>query len=45
MRLFVYEHLMAGGFGAQAPTSLLAEGRAMLGAVVADFAAAGHDLS
>ncbi|MBX9787278.1 MAG: ATP-grasp domain-containing protein [Pirellulales bacterium] len=44
MRLFVYEHLMAGGFGPQAPASLLAEGRAMLVAIVEDFAAAGHDV-
>ena len=45
MRLLVYEHLMAGGFGAQAPASLLAEGRAMLGAIADDFAAAGHSVS
>ena len=45
MRLFVYEHLMAGGFGPQPPSSLLAEGRAMLLAIVEDFAAAGHQVS
>lgn len=45
MRLFVYEHLMAGGFGPQARASLLAEGRAMLGAIAADFAAAGHSVT
>lgn len=45
MRLFVYEHLMAGGFGPHPPASLLAEGRAMLSAIVEDFAAAGHQVS
>ena len=45
MRLFIYEHLMAGGFGPQAPASLLAEGRAMLLAIVEDFATAGHQVS
>lgn len=45
MRLFVYEHLMAGGFEPQAPACLLAEGRAMLSAIVEDFAAAGHEVS
>lgn len=45
MRLFVYEHLMAGGFGPQAPASLLVEGRAMLSAIVEDFATAGHQVS
>ncbi len=45
MRLFVYEHLMAGGFGSEAPASLLVEGRAMLSAIVEDFATAGHQVS
>ncbi|MGD9644832.1 MAG: ATP-grasp domain-containing protein [Pirellulales bacterium] len=42
MRLFVYEHLMAGGAGEAIRASLLAEGQAMLSALVADFLAAGH---
>jgi predicted ATP-grasp superfamily ATP-dependent carboligase len=37
MRVFVYEHLCGGGMTA-APASLRAEGRAMLAAVVQDFA-------
>jgi predicted ATP-grasp superfamily ATP-dependent carboligase len=45
MRLFVYEHLMAGGAGELTPASLLAEGCAMLTALVEDFATAGHSVS
>lgn len=37
MRIFVYEHVTAGGLGAEVPASLQSEGRAMLDAVVADF--------
>jgi len=37
MRIFVYEHITAGGLGPDAPASLRREGRAMLEAVVADF--------
>jgi predicted ATP-grasp superfamily ATP-dependent carboligase len=37
VRLFVYECLSAGGLGADAPTSLRREGRAMLCAAIADF--------
>ena len=42
MRIFLYEHLCGGGFlssGLQPGGSLLAEGRAMLTALAADFAA------
>jgi predicted ATP-grasp superfamily ATP-dependent carboligase len=38
MKLFLYEHLSAGGLGGAAPASLLREGRTMLAAVAADFA-------
>src|SRR5688572_1932685 len=38
MRIFIYEHVSAGGLGADAPESLLREGRAMLAAVADDFA-------
>ena len=38
MRVFVYEHVSAGGLGPGAPASLLREGRAMLDAVAGDFA-------
>jgi predicted ATP-grasp superfamily ATP-dependent carboligase len=38
LRLFVYEHVSAGGLGADAPESLRREGRAMLQAIAEDFA-------
>jgi tyramine---L-glutamate ligase len=37
MKLFIYEFITAGGFGAKAPPSLRAEGWAMLAALVEDF--------
>jgi predicted ATP-grasp superfamily ATP-dependent carboligase len=37
MRIFVYEHVSAGGLGVDTPASLEREGRAMLDAIVADF--------
>jgi len=37
IRVFVYEHISAGGMGPDVPASLLREGRAMFGAVCADF--------
>lgn len=37
MRIFVYEHLCAGGLGPDVADSLRHEGRAMLDAIVADF--------
>src|SRR4051794_36161775 len=37
MRLFVYEHISAGGLGPDAPGSLRREGWAMLAGVVEDF--------
>jgi tyramine---L-glutamate ligase len=37
MRIFIYECVTAGGLGLDVPPSLLREGRAMLGAVSADF--------
>jgi tyramine---L-glutamate ligase len=37
MRVFVYEHVSAGGLGPDMPASLLREGQAMLDAVCADF--------
>src|SRR4051794_33295079 len=37
MRIFVYEHISAGGLGPDNPASLLREGRAMLDAVADDF--------
>ncbi len=37
MRVFVYEHVTAGGLGRDVPESLLREGRAMLEAVSGDF--------
>jgi predicted ATP-grasp superfamily ATP-dependent carboligase len=38
VRLFIYEHLSAGGLGPAAPASLRCEGAAMLRAVSEDFA-------
>lgn len=37
MRIHIYEHVTAGGLGADVPASLRCEGQAMLDAVVADF--------
>jgi len=43
VRILVYEHFTA--LGARAPRSLRAEGGAMLAALAADLAAAGHDIA
>ncbi|MBI2807198.1 MAG: ATP-grasp domain-containing protein [Planctomycetes bacterium] len=37
MRIFLYEHITAGGLGSDVPSSLVREGRAMLNAIVTDF--------
>src|SRR5262249_50960880 len=37
MRLFIYEHVSAGGYGPCAPSALRAEGAAMLAALLEDF--------
>lgn len=37
MRIFIYEHVSAGGLGDDAPPSLRREGEAMLAAIAADF--------
>ena len=46
MRIFVYEHVSGGGYaGKPLPAGVLAEGFAMLRCVVADFRAAGHEVT
>lgn len=46
MRIFVYEHVSGGGHAGQPlPAGVLAEGFAMLRCVVADFRAAGHEVT
>ncbi|MCW3983006.1 MAG: ATP-grasp domain-containing protein [Candidatus Bathyarchaeota archaeon] len=46
MRIFVYEHVSGGGYAGQPlPAGVLAEGFAMLRCVVADFRAAGHEVT
>src|SRR5262249_39064925 len=37
MRLLIYEHVSAGGYGPGAPSALRAEGAAMLAAILEDF--------
>lgn len=44
MRLFLYEHISAGGLGPKVPVSLLREGRAMRDAVCGDFRRLGVDV-
>ena len=46
MKIIVYEHVSGGGYAKQPiPTSVLAEGFGMLREIVADFAAAGHEVT
>ena len=46
MKLLVYEHVSGGGYAEQPiPLSVLAEGFGMLRCVVADFTAAGHEVT
>ncbi len=46
LRIIVYEHVSGGGYAGQPiPSSVLAEGYAMLRGVAADFKAAGHEVT
>lgn len=46
MKVIIYEYLSGGGYAGQAiPLSILAEGYAILRCVVADFKAAGHEVT
>ncbi len=46
MKILVYEHVSGGGYAEQPiPTSVLTEGFGMLREVVADFTAAGHEVT
>jgi predicted ATP-grasp superfamily ATP-dependent carboligase len=46
LKIVVYEHVSGGGYAEKPlPTSVLAEGFAMLRCVVADFRAAGHQVT
>jgi predicted ATP-grasp superfamily ATP-dependent carboligase len=46
LRIIIYEHASGGGYAEQPiPPSVLAEGYAMLRSIVADFKAAGHEIT
>ena len=46
MKIIVYEHVSGGGYAGQPiPSGVLAEGYGMLRGVVADFKAAGHEVT
>ena len=46
LKILVYEHISGGGYAEQPlPTEVLAEGFAMLRCIVADFRAAGHQVT
>jgi len=46
MKIIVYEHVSGGGYAEQPiPTSVLAEGFGMLREIVADYTAAGHEVT